>query len=176
MGKTKVCKICKKRKLQSKFCRIISKKYPIYYTDVCKKCTYARRKKQRQERKQKGICITCGKKSNNGFVVCLKCRKRHHKDNPTEIKYKQKLKNEVFNAYGGIKCACCGESYIEFLTIDHVNNDGIHHKSKAGYRFTGTHLYVWLKKHNYPSGFQVLCMNCNWAKGHYGKCPHQLRM
>lgn len=31
----------------------------------------------------------------------------------------------------------------------------------------------WQRKNNYPKGFQVLCHNCNLAKGFYGKCPHQ---
>lgn len=31
----------------------------------------------------------------------------------------------------------------------------------------------WLRRNNYPNGFQVLCHNCNMAKGFYGKCPHQ---
>ena len=32
--------------------------------------------------------------------------------------------------------------------------------------------YRWLKNHNYPEGFQVLCYNCNLPKGVYGVCPH----
>ena len=28
------------------------------------------------------------------------------------------------------------------------------------------------RKNNYPEGFQVLCSNCNFAKGKYGSCPH----
>ena len=32
----------------------------------------------------------------------------------------------------------------------------------------------WKKiKNNFPKGFQILCHNCNIAKGHYGKCPHE---
>ncbi len=37
----------------------------------------------------------------------------------------------------------------------------------------GSVLYSWLKKQGYPPGFQVLCHNCNLAKGYYGACPHQ---
>lgn len=36
---------------------------------------------------------------------------------------RQELKREVLKVYGGV-CSCCGENRIEFLTIDHVNNDG----------------------------------------------------
>lgn len=38
----------------------------------------------------------------------------------------------------------------------------------------GSRFYVWLKKNNYPPGFQILCYNCNCAKGHFGYCPHNL--
>ena len=34
-------------------------------------------------------------------------------------------------------------------------------------------LSVWMIKNNFPKGFQVLCHNCNLAKGFYGKCPHE---
>ena len=27
-----------------------------------------------------------------------------------------------------------------------------------------TNIYYWLERHNYPPGFQVLCMNCQWIK------------
>ena len=73
--------------------------------------------------------------------------------------------------YGGEipKCACCGESEIKFLCIDHVNNDGAKHRKEIG----SIGIYGWLKKNNFPNGFQVLCHNCNCAKGFYGKCPHK---
>lgn len=33
-------------------------------------------------------------------------------------------------------------------------------------------LYAWLHANKYPDGFQVLCHNCNMAKGFYSRCPH----
>jgi hypothetical protein len=33
--------------------------------------------------------------------------------------------------------------------------------------------YLWLKQNDYPSGYRVLCMNCNFAEGKFGYCPHQ---
>jgi len=59
----------------------------------------------------------------------------------------------------------------EFLTIDHINGGGNKQKQEIG--GAGIKLYLWMKRNNYPSGFQVLCMNCNFAKGKYGICPHQ---
>ena len=81
----------------------------------------------------------------------------------------RKLKREVMDRYGG-KCACCGESLLEFLTIDHVNNDGAEHRQRVG---KGRRIYQDIKDHDFPEGiYQVLCFNCNIAKGFYGYCPH----
>jgi hypothetical protein len=84
----------------------------------------------------------------------------------------QKRKDEVYNAYGGYICKCCGETDAIFLTIDHVNNDGYLHRKQFK-----TDIYSWLRTNGYPAGFQVLCWNCNRAK-HYndGICPHQLKL
>ena len=79
------------------------------------------------------------------------------------------LKFETIEFYGG-KCACCGEGHIQFLTIDHINGDGAERREREG---LGGALYQWLKKNGYPSGFQVLCYNCNCAKRDGDHCPHQ---
>jgi hypothetical protein len=96
----------------------------------------------------------------------------HRKEYDIRTKtYRSKLKKEVMEAYGG-KCACCGENLIEFLTIDHINGGGNKHR-RALRIGSGSGFYCWLKKNNFPTGFQVLCHNCNIAKGHYGRCPHE---
>ena len=78
------------------------------------------------------------------------------------------LKLQTIKQYGGA-CACCGERTLRFLTIDHINNDGAAHKRAIN----RAPMYRWLRRHNFPDGFQVLCFNCNCAKGLYGTCPHQ---
>jgi len=75
-------------------------------------------------------------------------------------------KAAVFLHYGQY-CACCGETQVEFLSVDHVNGGGGKHKKSIG-----AYIYDWLVKHNFPEGFQILCFNCNMAKGIYGVCPH----
>ena len=84
--------------------------------------------------------------------------------------YRYRLKIEVLEKYsnGEIKCQCCGEKIIEFLTIDHLNGGGTAHRRKIG----RGNLYLWLKKNNFPEGYRVLCFNCNEAISIYGKCPH----
>jgi len=84
-----------------------------------------------------------------------------------ELRKKQKML--VFQHYGR-ECKCCGDKNIEFMTIDHINNDGAEHRKKVG----GTaHFYSWLIRNKFPEGFQTLCFNCNIAKGIYGVCPHK---
>lgn len=84
-----------------------------------------------------------------------------------------KIKMKVFNHYsnGKMECACCKEKYLEFLTIDHINGGGNKHRKIV----VGSHIYQWLVSNNFPKGYQILCMNCNWAKGHFGICPHNIK-
>lgn len=84
--------------------------------------------------------------------------------------YQQRARVAALLAYGGA-CVCCGEDDLDFLTIDHKNNDGAQHRKEVG----GGRIHGWLRKHNYPKeGFQVLCFNCNMGRAfHGGVCPHQ---
>jgi hypothetical protein len=85
-----------------------------------------------------------------------------------------KLRQEVFAAYGGSTCRCCGETHKMFLTIDHVGNDGAEMRRTGTHSRGGTAFYQWLRKNGFPEGFQVLCMNCNFGKHRNGGvCPHQ---
>jgi len=79
-------------------------------------------------------------------------------------------------------CNCCGESEMEFLTLDHIAGrkqmDSEPELRKMGYssKFSGNTLWSWIKRNNFPEGFQVLCQNCNFAKGKRGNnntCPHE---
>lgn len=87
--------------------------------------------------------------------------------------YRNKLRLEVLKYYSGENpiCECCNENHMEFLTIDHINGGGNKHRKSIAKNLSGWQFYLWLKRNNYPKGFQVLCMNCNFAKGH-GGCPH----
>ena len=91
--------------------------------------------------------------------------------------YKQKIKESIYNHYsnGVIECACCGEKEIDFLSLDHIYNNGGKHRKKTGGSFR---ILLWAIKNNFPPIFQVLCMNCNFSKGkrgNNGKCIHQIR-
>jgi len=86
-------------------------------------------------------------------------------------------------------CACCGlNDHIDFLELDHIQGrelmDSIKELTDIGYsaKKSGIGLWNWLKKHNYlehldTDYFQVLCKNCNQAKGmkkNNNTCPHKL--
>ena len=87
-------------------------------------------------------------------------------------------KIEVFNSYGGFRCSClkCPETSPnnKLYTIDHINGGGIRQREKLGIR-AGRSFYLWLKKNDYPPGYQVLCWNCNCGRStNNGICPHML--
>lgn len=113
-------------------------------------------------------------------VYRARYEREHRGENKIKLKaYRIRLKVGVFKHYsGGGKptCSCCGETHIEFLTIDHIQGGGKKHRlalSRNGDReIGGTKFYQWLKNNNFPSGYRVLCFNCNAAKGMFGKCPH----
>lgn len=105
--------------------------------------------------------------------------RRGFPDNKTQLKYQHlQLKIQAFEAYGGCKCACCGETDPEFLSLDHINLDGGAHRRELSptgknWGWGGHHLFRLLRRKGYPPGFQVLCMNCNFGKTrNNGVCPH----
>jgi len=93
------------------------------------------------------------------------------KSYPASARKRKSLKKEIISYYGG-RCACCGESEIIFLTMDHVDNNGAEHRREAKIS-SGLDFYYWLRRNGYPEGFQVLCWNCNTGKHiNGGVCPH----
>jgi len=97
--------------------------------------------------------------------------KNRERESARSRDYHRRLRQEALNAYGG-KCACCGESEWPFLAVDHVNGNGNEHRRKVG---RGNSFFNWLKKSNWPADFQVLCHNCNQAKGMGLICPHKVK-
>lgn len=119
--------------------------------------------KQQAERKANGQCVSCGVPSTK--TKCEDCRLNF---NARQLSKYHEHRKRVISHYGG-KCVCCGELEQLFLEIDHVQGGGNKdRKSKV--------LAVWLVKHNYPEGFQILCANCNKGKErNKGICPHKTK-
>jgi hypothetical protein len=102
----------------------------------------------------------------NREMVRARERERYHE-----------LKDQIYAAYGGYRCSCCGETEPKFLTI-HVNNDGNERRKELRYGVGkaggGIGLYMKIAELGFPSDYQVLCMNCNWGKArNNGVCPHE---
>ena len=97
-------------------------------------------------------------------------KKKGDKMRQKQREYYQKARIEALEYYGGKppKCAECGESRIACLSIDHIDNNGAEHRREItkeyGYKLGGNQILMWLKKNNYPEGFQILCYNCNIIK------------
>jgi uncharacterized protein (DUF2336 family) len=95
----------------------------------------------------------------------------------TSIRYTRGLRLATLQAYGGPapRCACCGESYLEFLCIDQIGGDDTAQRAqlRAARSGSSTKLYRWLRDNQFPPGFRVLCHNCTMAIGFYGHCPHE---
>jgi hypothetical protein len=68
-------------------------------------------------------------------------------------------------------------------SIDHIDGNGAEHRREMAaernspWGQAGHATYRWLRKNNYPEGFQVLCANCNCGR-HWngGLCPHTVNM
>jgi len=144
-------------------------------------------------RTAKGLCAKCGrrkvaKNSNRHCGTCLRqmreaARARRAKDPAAHAaaarEWYQQTRLRIIDHYtqGTRTCACCGlDDGHEFLCLDHVNGDGSEHR-KTLKASSGAKLFSWIIRNNFPDTIQVLCYNCNCAKGFSsdGICPHQRR-
>lgn len=171
MFQDRLCKECDKRKPIDSFPknRIINGYSFAEYQ--CKDCLARNRKKIRSDRISKGLCYRCGKQPISKWTLCTLCFDKRSKPTPeSNRKYREKVREKCLAYYGG-KCVCCGETKKEFLTFDHINNDGAKHRKQ----YKGAvALTTWLAAHDFNRAsefqIQILCANCNHAKAYYGGC------
>lgn len=137
---------------------------------------YERKNYRWNSERFQGYCKPCNIARNQKYFVSRrKAMKTWRFGNPEIVKkrrkrYNDKLRLDALMKYSESNtpsCACCCILEIKFLAIDHINGHGNKHRKT----FKGT-IYSWLRKNNYPKGFQVLCHNCNMATHFYGRCPH----
>ena len=136
-------------------------------------------RKQQYPHGYRVLCHNCnsGRQLNNGFCPHII---NSTNDVSRQAKQRLKLRFETLDKYGGRQCACitCPEHnnpHIKFLTIDHINDDGAIHRKEIATNgiYTNQKMLNWLKKNNWPPGFQILCFNCNIAHSlNNGTCPH----
>lgn len=180
----KTCSKCRESKPLSQFYRKRSG-----WDTRCKHCLTAYNKerfdKMNEVRRAKsktlqerGICVGCAKNpisvddSKSFCSDCLAYRRSNDK------RYRSKVRNTLFEQYGGRVCHCCGETEDKFLSFDHINEDGAEQRRLIGANGSsdGTlaTLYRHLKHAGFPPTIQVLCHNCNMGKHlNGGTCPHE---
>lgn len=141
-------------------------------TKRCAECTAKNTvliNKRRNELRQNGLCYDCRGKVEPGKLRCSDCLELGRQ---SIQKSGQRNKLGALKAYGGASCACCGETLLIMLTLDHIAQDGAL-KRRTG-EASGSRFYQILKKQGYPPGLRVLCRNCNYAvyvsPNH--RCPH----
>lgn len=155
---------------QCKQCGVVSEmaKGGACRRKVCKPCWNINQKAWRLANKESWAALQSkysSKKRETNPQWVLKERQRARE-------YWRNLRVQALSVYGAA-CACCGEAQDEFLSIDHVNNDGAAHRRSLKTRGAG--IWKWLRDQGYPRNFQTLCMNCNFGKHkNGGVCPHVL--
>lgn len=146
--------------------------------------TSLNRTRRWKDRISRGVCVHCNKEAPSiGKRSCEKCASKR---NSVLRESNLRLKLEVFEAYGGAICSCpnCPERSnprIEFLTLNHIGGGGTKHRKDIGGKravgggvsLAGTETYRWVRKNNFPTGFNILCWNCQWGIHiNKGRCPH----
>tara|TARA_Y100000034_G_scaffold104648_1_gene131348 strand:+ start:10623 stop:11318 length:696 start_codon:yes stop_codon:yes gene_type:complete len=148
----------------------------------CRKCDS---KKNLIDRKTYGnICKECYNKYHAEFQAKhnkeyyvkhrdkrLKYGEKRRAEKPALLNYRSnkayyKTRVEVLGHYSpDLSCVHCGfDSHLSPLSIDHVNGDGSKHRKEMKKTKGHSNIYYWLKRNNFPDGFQVLCMNCQFIK------------
>lgn len=166
---TRICKICQNSKPITNF----RKTGPVHRNNRIR------------------ICRICSKKLNPEKTRRLRRaetirRRDNGKKAEASRRNRSRLKLEALLAYSppGTTipiCACCKESIIDFLSLDHIDGGGnIHRRSLSksnGGSPSGTTLYRYLRLNKWPKepSFQVLCFNCNMGRSiNNGICPHTM--
>jgi len=104
--------------------------------------------------------------------ACLKYKAKN-REKIRIMKYagRLRLKHEVLSHYssGTPCCSRCGETDVDMLVLDHINDDGAEQRKELGVAGRGVKNgwrggHETYKKMGFPEGLQVLCANCNTKK------------
>jgi hypothetical protein len=121
------------------------------------------------------------KKSNEWYHAHREQVSKKRKENWVAISNQRKSlllarRKIIFEHYGKC-CNCCGLTDERFFTVDHVFSGK---RNPIAKNINGKRvqrdplaLYKRIIEAGFPKDYQILCMNCNWAKGVFGICPHQ---
>jgi hypothetical protein len=103
-------------------------------------------------------------------LLCHNCNRKEYDNSHSRNVRNLLTKASTMKYYGDGKCACCNVSDLDVLCLDHIKGGGAEERRKHG---SGANFYRVLAARGYPSGYQVLCFNCNFGKFLRGICPHQ---
>ena len=128
------------------------------------------------------ICRNCKTEYQRKWAKGWRSGPNYKRSRPKRLKQKRKdsltyrmRKRLTFLKLYGSKCACCGETHIEFLTLDHVKGNGAEERKRTGSSYGGYNRAIKLFKSNKEEAlkqYRILCWNCNCSIGTYGYCPH----
>ncbi len=177
----KMCSHCRQRSARNKARRKPEGRCPQcnQIKEPGKKCTEACREHRKQiyqaraiRLKEAGLCVGCARSPH--ALPSMYCSSCLEKSSINACLNRKKIKQEVLDHYGNC-CNCCGEADFKSLTVDHIHGNGAQHRKeisgKNQYK-AAVSMCHWLKKNNYPPGFQILCSQCNFLKGTSKECPH----
>ena len=141
----------------------------------CKKCLYGWMKEYVKKNRDKVRFLKRRSDKKCKDEIALRKAKRYEQ-NKGAVKAKDyQLRLEVLSRYcgGEPKCQCpgCDVKFPQFLEFDHIEGGGRKHAIANKYVGGGRLMLHWMIRNNYPSGFQVLCSNCNHAKRNKNSCP-----
>src|SRR3990167_11182501 len=121
-----------------KLCTRCKKEKPVSEFRVSKKKNY-----QQKEIERSAVwCRVCENEAASKYYYshkeqCLRANKEWAKRNVEKTlefgrRRNRKYRMELLQAYGGKdpKCACCGESELKFLCLDHINGGGGKHRKE----------------------------------------------
>ena len=133
------------------------------------------RLRRQKEKAKDPVRYNRKKRENWAKNYAIRTPKKIEEDKQKSALKTRKLRSQAQEGYsnGTPICACvkCDVTGLEFLTIDHIlpRNEMVKDAEmvKIGYKIgrKGEPLCRWVIKHNFPKQFQILCWNCNFAKG-----------
>jgi|SRR5579859_8012881 len=103
------------------------------------------------------------------MTICRSCHQQKVSDRNRDRRFKilEKLGNE---------CQCCRVKEPKILSIDHIYGGGHKERREIGKWSKYIKKLFTTPKEELLLTYQCLCFNCNYTKGFWKKCPHQIAL
>ncbi len=167
------------------------KKYCKEYYKKNKKQVNERNKKYRENNPKK-VALQIQKSREKNRENRRRDARRWRKNNPEKVKLDSinqtenkkiwatnmvsQLKFQVIEKYSNneFRCQCCGENTYDFLTVEHINNDG--HEDSKKFR-SSRNWYFNLLDNDLYDKITIACWNCNCGRNIRPDkiCPHRVK-